>query len=73
MPRIIMKKVAKGAIAIVNENAPFAVFEYSGGEMLDNNEIIYGHSYSRIVTENEDGTITLDRTFTESHPYDSYI
>jgi uncharacterized protein YjbI with pentapeptide repeats len=37
------------------------------------NEVVYGHSYSRIVTESEDGTIILDRTFTEAHPYDSYI
>jgi Pentapeptide repeats (8 copies) len=37
------------------------------------NETVHGLSYSRTVTENEDGTVILDRIFTEEQPFDSYV
>jgi pentapeptide repeat protein len=33
-------------------------------------EFIYGHTYTRTVSVNEDGTVTFDRIFTEPHPYE---
>ncbi len=33
-------------------------------------EIIDDHTYSRTIIENEDGTVTFDRIFTDPNPYE---
>jgi hypothetical protein len=31
---------------------------------------MFGHTYSRTVIENEEGSVTLERIFTDPHPYE---